>query len=114
MRDEQKRDEEKKTPLQHAEGAWPDEDRPHVGAVPVQSSLPEAYTSMQTGVYDGWIMFPSGVVNFKLYEVSKYYTLDEHMRIPDLLVMSTTAVTDLPASAASISARMTGDWLPAR
>jgi C4-dicarboxylate-binding protein DctP len=44
------------------------------GAVPVQSSLPEAYTSMQTGVYNGWIMFPSGVVNFKLHEVAKYYT----------------------------------------
>jgi C4-dicarboxylate-binding protein DctP len=28
---------------------------------------------MQTGVYSGWIMFPSGYVNFKLYEVAKYY-----------------------------------------
>jgi C4-dicarboxylate-binding protein DctP len=44
------------------------------GATPVQSSLPEAYTSMQTGVYNGWIMFPSGWVNFKLNEVAKYYT----------------------------------------
>ena len=44
------------------------------GAVPVQSSLPEAYTAMQTGVYFGWIMFPSGWVNFKLNEVAKYYT----------------------------------------
>ena len=44
------------------------------GATPVQSSLPESYTSMQTGVYQGWIMFPSGYVNFKLYEVGKYYT----------------------------------------
>ena len=44
------------------------------GATPVQSSLPEAYTSMQTGVYNGWIMFPSGYVNFKLYEVGKFYT----------------------------------------
>jgi C4-dicarboxylate-binding protein DctP len=44
------------------------------GAVPVQSSLPEAYTAMQTGVYNGWIMFPSGWVNFKLYEVGKFYT----------------------------------------
>ena len=43
------------------------------GATPVQSSLPEAYTSMQTGVYNGWIMFPSGYVNFKLYEVGKHY-----------------------------------------
>ena len=46
----------------------------YAGAVPVQSSLPDAYTSMKTGVYDGWIMFPSGYVNFKLYEVAKYYT----------------------------------------
>jgi len=46
----------------------------YAGAVPVQSSLPESYTSMQTGVYNGWIMFPSGWVNFKLYEVGKYYT----------------------------------------
>ena len=44
------------------------------GATPVQSSLPDAYTSMQTGVYNGWIMFPSGWVNFKLYEVGKFYT----------------------------------------
>ena len=44
------------------------------GATPVQSSLPEAYTAMKTGVYNGWIMFPSGWVNFKLYEVGKYYT----------------------------------------
>jgi TRAP-type C4-dicarboxylate transport system substrate-binding protein len=44
------------------------------GATPVQSSLPDAYTSMQTGVYNGWIMFPSGWVNFKLYEVGKVYT----------------------------------------
>ncbi|NBO04331.1 MAG: hypothetical protein EBV16_09125 [Betaproteobacteria bacterium] len=46
----------------------------YAGAVPVQSSLPEAYTAMQTGVYQGWIMFPSGWVNFKLYEQGKYYT----------------------------------------
>ena len=46
----------------------------YAGAVPVQSSLPEAYTSLQNGVYNGWIMFPSGVVNFKLHDVSQYYT----------------------------------------
>ena len=46
----------------------------YAGATPVQGSLPEAYTGMQTGVYNGWIMFPSGWVNFKLYEVGKFYT----------------------------------------
>src|SRR3546814_11729459 len=40
----------------------------YAGAVPVQSTLPEAYTSMQTGVYFGWIMFPSGWVNSTLNE----------------------------------------------
>jgi C4-dicarboxylate-binding protein DctP len=45
----------------------------HAGVVPVQSSLVDAYTSLQTGVYNGWIMFPSGVVNFRLYEVAPYY-----------------------------------------
>ena len=45
-----------------------------VGAVPVQGSLVEAYTGLQTGVYNGWIMFPSGYVNFKLYEQAKFYT----------------------------------------
>ncbi|HET9903785.1 MAG TPA: C4-dicarboxylate TRAP transporter substrate-binding protein [Xanthobacteraceae bacterium] len=44
------------------------------GAVPVQTSLPEVYTSLQTGVYNGVILFPSGMVNFKLFEVAKYYT----------------------------------------
>lgn len=46
----------------------------YAGVVPVQSSLPEAYTSMQTGVYNGWIMFPSAWVNFKLGEVANNYT----------------------------------------
>lgn len=46
----------------------------YAGAVPVQGSLVEAYTGMQTGVYLGWIMFPSGWLNFKLYEQGKYYT----------------------------------------
>jgi TRAP-type C4-dicarboxylate transport system substrate-binding protein len=45
-----------------------------VGAVPVQSNLNEAYTSLKTGVYDGWIMFIDGVMGFKLYEVAKHYT----------------------------------------
>ena len=46
----------------------------YAGVVPVQSSLPEAYTAMQTGVYNGWIMFPSAWVNFKLNEVANNYT----------------------------------------
>jgi TRAP-type C4-dicarboxylate transport system substrate-binding protein len=45
------------------------------GAVPVQSNLNEAYTCIQTGVYDGWVMWPDASYRFKLHEVAKYYTL---------------------------------------
>lgn len=47
----------------------------YVGAVPVQSTLPEGYMSLQTGVYSGWLMFPSAYLGFKFYEPAPYYTL---------------------------------------
>ena len=43
------------------------------GAVGVQSTLNEAYTSMQTGVYEGWVMLADPILAFKLNEVSKQY-----------------------------------------
>jgi TRAP-type C4-dicarboxylate transport system substrate-binding protein len=46
----------------------------NAGAIPVQSSLPEAYKGMQTGFYQGWITFPAGWLSYHLYEVGKYYT----------------------------------------
>jgi TRAP-type C4-dicarboxylate transport system substrate-binding protein len=45
------------------------------GAVPVQSNLNEAYTCIQTGVYDGWVMWPDAAYRFKLHEVAPYYTM---------------------------------------
>src|SRR6266850_997511 len=47
------------------------------------------YTAQQTGVVDGAENNHPSVVAKKFYEVSKFYTLDEHMRIPDLLIVST-------------------------
>ena len=46
-----------------------------VGIVPVQSNLNEAYTSLQTGVYEGWVMFPDGTTSFRLEEVTKQFTV---------------------------------------
>ena len=45
-----------------------------VGATPVASNLNEAYQSLQTGVYDGYIIFPGSWNAFKLYEVGKFFT----------------------------------------
>lgn len=43
------------------------------GATPVQSIGSEAYTSIQTGVYEGWINDIDSVVRSKLYEVAPYF-----------------------------------------
>ncbi|MBL4599321.1 MAG: C4-dicarboxylate TRAP transporter substrate-binding protein [Rhizobiaceae bacterium] len=47
----------------------------YVGAVPVQSTLPEGYLALSTGVYDGWLMFPSAYYGFKFYEPAPVYTM---------------------------------------
>ena len=47
----------------------------YAGAIPVQSTLPDGYLSLQTGVYSGWLMFPSAYLGFKFYEPSPNYTL---------------------------------------
>jgi len=47
----------------------------YVGAVPVSTTLPEGYLSLSTGVYDGFLMFPSAYFGFKFYEQAPVYTL---------------------------------------
>ena len=57
-----------------------------VKAVPVQSNLNEAYTSLQTGVYQGWIMLPDATYSFKLHEVARYYTITGFGAIPNTMI----------------------------
>jgi len=45
------------------------------GAVPVQSTFPDGYTAMQTGVYEGWVVWPDAANRYKFYEVAKNFTL---------------------------------------
>jgi C4-dicarboxylate-binding protein DctP len=47
----------------------------YAGAAKVQTNLNEMYTSLQTGVYDGVIIFPGPYFGFKFGEVAKYYTV---------------------------------------
>ncbi|MEH6548819.1 MAG: TRAP transporter substrate-binding protein [Pseudomonadales bacterium] len=56
-------------------------------ATPV--SWGELYTALQQGVVDGAENNPPSFYLSKHYEVSKYYTLDEHTSIPDVIVIGT-------------------------
>tara|TARA_B100000614_G_C14563105_1_gene497878 strand:+ start:8565 stop:9536 length:972 start_codon:yes stop_codon:yes gene_type:complete len=49
----------------------------------------ELYTSLQQGVVDGAENNPPSFYLSKHYEVCKYYSIDEHTSIPDVLIMST-------------------------
>lgn len=48
----------------------------------------ELYTALQQGVVDGAENNPPSVVTARHYEVCKYYSLNEHTRVPDLLLIS--------------------------
>ena len=49
----------------------------------------ELYTSLQQGVVDGAENNPPSFYLSKHYEVCKFFSLDEHTSIPDVLIMST-------------------------
>ncbi len=48
----------------------------------------ELYTALQQGVVDGAENNPPSYYLSRHYETAKYYTLDEHTAVPDLLIMS--------------------------
>lgn len=49
----------------------------------------ELYTAIQQGVVDGAENNPPSFVSSNHYEVSKYYTLDQHSTVPDVLLIGT-------------------------
>ena len=63
----------------------------NLGGSPTPISWGELYTSLQQGVVDGAENNPPSFYLSRHYEVCKYYVLDEHTTLPDVLVMGTQA-----------------------
>ncbi|HHB51778.1 MAG TPA: TRAP transporter substrate-binding protein [Saprospiraceae bacterium] len=59
-----------------------------LGGSPTPLSWGELYTALQSGVVDGAENNPPTFYSSHHYEVCKYYSLDEHASIPDVLIMS--------------------------
>jgi tripartite ATP-independent transporter DctP family solute receptor len=55
----------------------------------------ELYSALQQGVVDGAENNPPSFFLSRHYEVSRYYTLDEHTWVPDVLLISTRVWADL-------------------
>ena len=60
-------------------------------------SFSELYTSMQTGVVDGAENNPPSYESGKHYEVAEYYSLTEHLMVPEIFVFSKKVWDTLPA-----------------
>lgn len=59
-----------------------------LGGAPTPISWGELYTALSQGVVDGAENNPPSFFLSKHFEVSKYYTLDEHTYVPDVLLIS--------------------------
>jgi tripartite ATP-independent transporter DctP family solute receptor len=66
-----------------------------LGAVATPMPYGEVYSGLQTGVIDGaennWPSYEST----SHYEVAKYYTLDEHTRVPEIIIASKISMQKL-------------------
>ncbi len=60
-----------------------------LGGSPTPISWGELYTALQQGVVDGAENNPPSFYLSKHYEVCKFYSLDEHTTLPDVLIIST-------------------------
>jgi len=58
------------------------------GGSPTPISWGELYTALQSGVVDGAENNPPSFYTSHHYEVCKYYSLNEHTMVPDLLIVS--------------------------
>ena len=60
-----------------------------LGASPTPISWGELYTALQQGVVDGAENNPPSFYLSGHYQVCKFYSIDEHTMIPDILLAST-------------------------
>jgi tripartite ATP-independent transporter DctP family solute receptor len=68
-----------------------------LGGSPTPIAWGELYSALQQGVVDGAENNPPSFYLSRHYEVCKFYSLDEHTAVPDVLLISTNIWEDLSA-----------------
>ncbi len=59
-----------------------------LGGSPTPISFGELYTALQSGVVDGAENNPPSFYTSRHYEVCKYYSINEHSMVPDVMIIS--------------------------
>jgi len=65
------------------------------GAVPTPMPYGEVYSGLQTGVIDGAENNPPSYYSASHFEVAKFYTLDEHTMVPEIVIGSKISLSRL-------------------
>lgn len=73
-----------------------------MGASATPMNFGEVYTSMQTGVLDGFEHTATTTASFKFYEVAKYYALTQHLLDPTVVAFSLAEWNKLDAKEQSV------------
>lgn len=60
-----------------------------MGGSPTPISFGELYSALEQGVVDGAENNPPSLLTSRHYEVCRHYSLDEHTRVPDIVLIST-------------------------
>lgn len=66
-----------------------------LGGAPTPISWGELYTALQQGIVDGAENNPPSFFLSRHYEVSRFYSLNEHTAVPDVLIVSSIIWDDL-------------------
>jgi len=69
-----------------------------MGASAVPMAAGQVFSAIQTGVIDGAENNAPSLISFNHYQVAKYYMLDEHLRLPEVLFMNKGAWDRLSAA----------------
>lgn len=69
-----------------------------MGGAPTPIPFGELYTALQQGMVDGAENNPPSLLTSRHYEVARHYSLDEHTRVPDILIFSQQVWATLSAT----------------
>jgi TRAP-type C4-dicarboxylate transport system substrate-binding protein len=83
------------------------------GATPVASNLNEAYQSIQSGVYEGYLSTSTWWHTFKLHEVGEYYTkADFGAQFFNAMTINLQTWESLPPEVQEILVELGQEWAP--
>ncbi|HPE67496.1 MAG TPA: TRAP transporter substrate-binding protein DctP, partial [Synergistales bacterium] len=83
-----------------------------LGAVPTPMPFGEVYSALQTGVIDGAENNWPSYFSTSHYEVAKYFTLDGHTRVPEILIASKISMDKLSKEDQEIIKQAAKDSMP--